>query len=70
MRLFTRLTNGLSEKVEKHIAAIGIPYMRYNFCRIHQSSRVTPAMEAGVSDHVWSVEDVIQLLDAAQTSVA
>lgn len=62
MRRFTRLTNGFSKKVENHIAAIGIHYMHYNFCRIHQSLRVTPAMEAGVSDHVWSVEEMIDLL--------
>jgi len=62
MRRFTRLTNAFSKKVENHEHAIAIHYMYYNFCRIHQSLRVTPAMEAGVSDHVWSIEEVIRLL--------
>lgn len=62
MRRFTRLTNAFSKKVENHEHAIAIHYMYYNFCRIHQSLRVTPAMEAGVADHVWSIEEVIGLL--------
>jgi IS1 family transposase len=65
MRRFTRLTNGFSKKVENLEAAVALHYMHYNFCRIHQSLRVTPAMEAGVSDHVWDLEEVISLLDAA-----
>lgn len=64
MRRFTRLTNAFSKKIENHIHAIALHYMHYNFCRIHQSLRVTPAMEAGVSDHVWSIEEVVSLLDA------
>jgi IS1 family transposase len=63
MRRFTRLTNGFSKKVENHEHAIAIHYMYYNFGRIHQSLRVTPAMEAGVSDHVWSLEEIVALLD-------
>lgn len=66
MRRFTRLTNGFSKKVENHIAAIAIHYLHYNFCRVHQSLRVTPAMEAGVSDHVWSVEELVNVPSAAQ----
>jgi IS1 family transposase len=62
MRRFTRLTNGFSKKVENLEAAVALHYMHYNFCRIHQTLRVTPAMEAGVSDHVWSLEQVIGLL--------
>jgi len=62
MRRFTRLTNAFSKKIESHIASIAIHYMHYNFCRIHQSIRVTPAMEAGISDHVWNLEEVIALL--------
>lgn len=64
MRRFTRLTNAFSKKLENHMAAISLHYMHYNFCRVHQTLRVTPAMEAGVSDHVWSLEEVIGLLDA------
>jgi IS1 family transposase len=63
MRRFTRLTNGHSKKLENHEHAVAIHYMYYNFARIHQSLRVTPAMEAGVSDHVWELEEIIGLLD-------
>jgi hypothetical protein len=65
MRRFTRLTNAFSKKVENLEHAVALHYMHYNFCRIHQTLRVTPAMEAGVSDHVWSLEEVIGLLDAS-----
>jgi IS1 family transposase len=61
MRRFTRLTNGFSKKVENHKAMIALHYMHYNFARIHKTLRVTPAMEAGVSDHVWSLEEIAQL---------
>jgi IS1 family transposase len=64
MRRFTRLTNGFSKKLENHEHAIAIHYMYYNFGRIHQSVRVTPAMEAGISDHVWSIEEIVGLLDS------
>jgi len=63
MRRFTRLTNAHSKKIENHIASIAIHYMHYNFCRIHESLRVTPAMESGVTDHVWSIEEMIALLN-------
>jgi IS1 family transposase len=62
MRRFTRLTNGFSKKLENLEHAVALHYMNYNFCRIHQSLRVAPAMEAGISDHVWSLEEVIALL--------
>jgi len=62
MRRFTRLTNGFSKKVDNHRHAVALHYMHYNFCRNHQSLRVTPAMEAGITDHVWSVEELIALL--------
>jgi hypothetical protein len=52
MRRFTRLTNGFSKKLENHEHALALYFMYYNFCRIHQTLRVTPAMEAGISDHV------------------
>jgi IS1 family transposase len=63
MRRFTRLTNAFSKKVENHIAALSLYFMYYNFCRVHQTLRVTPAMEAGVSDHVWEVEEIVALLE-------
>ena len=63
MRRFTRLTNGFSKKVENHAAAVAVYFMYYNFARIHQTLRVTPAMEAGVSDHVWTIEEIVSLLD-------
>lgn len=66
MRRFTRLTNGFSKKLENHIASIAIHYMHYNFCRIHQSLRITPAMAGGVSSHVWSLGEMIALLNSSQ----
>ena len=62
MRRFTRLTNAFSKKIENHEAAVALHYMYYNFARIHQTLRVTPAMEAGVADHVWSLEEIVGLL--------
>src|SRR5882762_4989880 len=66
MRRFTRLTNGFSKKVENHFWAIALHYMHYNFCRIHQTLRVTPAMEAGIADHIWSIEEVVGLLGSEE----
>lgn len=63
MRRFTRLTNGFSKKIENHVAMIALHVMHYNYCRIHQTLRITPAMAAGITDHVWSIGDVIKLLD-------
>jgi IS1 family transposase len=63
MRRFTRLTNAFSKKLDNHRCAVALHYMYYNFCRIHQTLRVTPAMEAGITDHVWSLEEVVSLLD-------
>ncbi len=62
MRRFTRLTNGFSKKVENLEAAVALHFMHYNFCRIHQTLRVTPAMAAGVADHVWELSEIIGLL--------
>lgn len=70
MRRFTRLTNAFSKKLENHIAAVSLHYMYYNFCRIHQTLKVTPAMEAGISDHVWSLEEVVALLEAEEKRAA
>jgi IS1 family transposase len=66
MRRFTRLTNGFSKKAENHAYAVALHYMYYNFGRIHKTLRVTPAMEAGVSDHVWTMEEIAALMDANQ----
>jgi IS1 family transposase len=62
MRRFTRLTNAFSKKIENLGHAVALHFMYYNFCRIHQTLRVTPAMEAGVTDHLWEIEDIISLL--------
>jgi IS1 family transposase len=62
IRRFTRLTNAFSRKVENHAAAVALYFFWYNFGRVHQTLRVTPAMEAGVTDHVWSVEEIVALL--------
>lgn len=64
MRRFTRMTNGFSKKVENHCHAIALHFMNYNFCRIHKTLRVTPAMAAGVSDKLWSLEDVVIMMDS------
>lgn len=61
MRRFTRLTNGFSKKVQNHAHAVALHFMYYNFGRIHKSLRVTPAMQAGVADHVWSLEEISAL---------
>lgn len=61
IRRFTRLTNAFSKKLENHMHAISLHYMYYNFARIHQTLRVTPAMEAGISNHVWSLEELADL---------
>jgi IS1 family transposase len=62
MRRFTRLTNAFSKKLDNHRHAVALHFMHYNFCRIHQTLRVTPAMEAGITDHVWGVEEIVGLL--------
>lgn len=59
MRRFTRLTNGFSKKVENHAYHVALYYMHYNFCRVHQTLRVTPAMEAGLTDHIWTIEEML-----------
>jgi IS1 family transposase len=65
MRRFTRLTNAFSKKIENHFAAIALHFMHYNFCRKHQTLKTTPAVAAGIADHVWTVEELVALLDAA-----
>ena len=63
MRRFTRLTNAFSKKVENHAHAVALHFMYYNFVRIHQSLRVTPAMEAGVTDRLWEMADIVRVLE-------
>src|SRR5438876_5466254 len=60
-RQTTRLTSGFSKKLENHEHALTLYFMHYNFCRIHRTLRVTSAMEAGITDHVWSLDEVIDL---------
>jgi len=67
IRRFTRLTNAFSKKLENHAASVAIWYMYNNFCRVHQTLRVTPAMEAGISNHVWSIEQLCDLLPENRT---
>ncbi len=62
MRRFTRLTNAFSKKLENHEQAVALYFMYYNFARIHQTLRVTPAMEAGISNHGWTLEEIVALL--------
>ena len=66
MRRFTRLTNGHSKKIDNHRHAVALHYMYYNFCKVHQTLRVTPAMEAGLTDHVWALQELVGLLEAGQ----
>lgn len=61
MRRFTRLTNGFSKKLANNAAMVSLQFVYYNFARVHKTLRVTPAMEAGLSDHVWSLEEIAVL---------
>ena len=65
MRRLTRRTNGFSKKIENHACAVALYTMHYNYCRIHASLRVTPAMAAGVTKSVWELEDVAQMVEDA-----
>src|SRR6185437_655784 len=64
LRRFTRLTNAFSKKMENHVHALSIYFMHYNFCRIHQTTRVTPAQAAGVTDKLWEMTDVVKMIEA------
>ncbi len=66
MRRFTRLTNGFSKKVENHMHAVALHFMYYNFVKVHQTLKVTPAMEAGLTDRLWDIEDIVKLVDDAE----
>jgi IS1 family transposase len=69
MRRYTRLTNAFSRKIANHRAAVAIHFMHYNYCRVHQSIRVTPAMEIGLADHVWELSELVGLLEAKEKAV-
>jgi hypothetical protein len=69
-RRFTRLTNAFSKKFANHCHAVAIYHAYYNFCRVHQTLRVTPAMEAGLTDHVWTIEELIRLAEVNQLASA
>ena len=62
IRRFTRLTNAFSKKIENHAAAVALYFMHYNFCRVHQTLRVTPAMEAGMTNHIWTVKEMLEAI--------
>jgi IS1 family transposase len=62
IRRFTRLSNGFSKKLQNHEASVAMYFMYYNFCRVHQTLRVTPAMEAGLTDHVWSIAEMASIV--------
>ncbi len=64
MRRFTRLTNAHSKKIENHIYAVALHFMFYNFAKVHQTLRVTPAMEAGLADHIWEISEIVALADS------
>jgi hypothetical protein len=70
MRRFTRLTNAFSKKIENHAAAVALHFVYYNFCRVHQTLRVTPAMEAGLTERVSALSDIVRLLEAAEKKAA
>jgi IS1 family transposase len=63
-RRFTRLTNAFSKKLDNHIHALALYFAFYNFCRIHKTLRVTPAMAAGITDHLWTLDDIVAKIDA------
>jgi len=68
MRRFTRLTNGFSKKVENHSYAVALHFMYYNFVRVHQTLKVTPAMEAGLTSSLWDIKDIVALIDANEAA--
>jgi hypothetical protein len=63
MRRFTRLTNAFSKKAQNHAHAVAIYFMHYNFVRIHQTLKITPAMAAGITDKLWEMSDMVKVLE-------
>jgi IS1 family transposase len=70
LRRFTRLTNAFSKKAENHCHALSIYFMHYNFARIHQTTRVTPAMAAGVTEKLWDMTDIVRMVEAYESGAA
>ncbi len=70
LRRFTRLINAFSKKIENHAHAVALHFMHYNFVRIHQTLKITPAMAAGVTGHLWEVSDIVGLLEAREKVAA
>jgi len=70
IRRFTRLTNAFSIKLENHALSVALHYFHYNFCRIHKTLRVTPAMAAGVADRVMDMSDLVALIAAQEAPMA
>lgn len=68
MRRFTRLTNGFSKKIENHAASIALFMMYYNFARVHKTLRCSPAMAAGVDARLWEIKDIVEMIDAYESS--
>jgi hypothetical protein len=70
MRRYTRLSNGFSRKIENHAAAVALNYFAYNFIKIHRTLRAGPAMAAGVTDHLWSFSDLVDLWESGEAKRA
>ena len=66
IRRFTRLTNAFSKKIENHAHSVALHYMHYNFVRIHKTLTVSPAMAAGVTDRLWTISDIVHLVELAE----
>ena len=67
MRRFTRLTNAFSKKFDNHCHALAIYFVWYNFVKTHKAHKLSPAMAAGITDKLWSVDDIVSLVDASET---
>jgi hypothetical protein len=63
LRRFTHLTNAVSKKAENHSHSVALHFVHYNYCRVQQTLRVTPAMHAGLTGHVWEIEELVRLID-------
>jgi hypothetical protein len=66
-RRFTRLTNGFSKKLENHKAAVSLYVSHYNLCRVHEATRITPAMHLGITDHIWDIGELIEAATMGET---